>query len=48
MIDKAAQGEEWAVVMLRDTFDGKPKQQVDANVTGSLIATLVNGDDKLL
>lgn len=29
LLNKAAEGERWALEMLRDTMDGKPKQQVE-------------------
>ncbi len=29
LLDNAAAGERWALEMLRDTTDGKPKQQVE-------------------
>lgn len=28
-LDKAAEGERWALELVRDTLDGKPKQQVE-------------------
>ncbi len=28
LLNKAAEGERWALEMLRDTTDGKPKQQI--------------------
>ena len=35
LLDRAAEGEPWAVVVLRDTLDGKPRQQVDVSGDGS-------------
>lgn len=32
LLTKAANGEPWAVLMLRDTLDGKPMQQVEAKI----------------
>lgn len=32
VLTKAANGEVWAVYLLRDTLDGKPSQQIDAKV----------------
>ena len=29
LLDKVAEGERWALEFVRDTLDGKPKQQVD-------------------
>lgn len=31
LLDKAAEGERWALEMVRDTLDGKPKQQVEVS-----------------
>ncbi len=39
LLDAAAEGEGWALMMLRDTLDGKPKQQTE--VTGADGAPLV-------
>lgn len=39
LLDKAAEGESWAVQMLADRLDGKPKQQTE--VTGADGAPLV-------
>ena len=33
VLDEAAGGQEWAIVLLRDTLDGKPKQQTE--ITGA-------------
>lgn len=32
LLTKAANGEPWAVLLLRDTLDGKPMQQVESKV----------------
>ena len=31
VLDKAAEGERWALELARDTLDGKPKQQVEVS-----------------
>jgi len=36
LLDKVAEGERWALEFVRDTLDGKPKQQLD----------LANADDE--
>ena len=31
LLNKAEEGERWALELIRDTFDGKPKQQVEVS-----------------
>ena len=31
LLNKAQEGERWALELVRDTFDGKPKQQVEVS-----------------
>lgn len=38
VLTKAAKGEPWAVMLLRDTLDGKPMQQVEARVDAKVEA----------
>lgn len=38
LLTKAANGEPWAVLMLRDTLDGKPMQAVKAEVDVATVA----------
>lgn len=33
VLNAFAEGEQWAVTVVRDTFDGKPVQQVDATLS---------------
>ena len=39
LLDKASDGELMAINMVADRLDGKPKQAVDANLTGDLTIT---------
>ena len=47
LLDLAAAGESWAVQMLADRLDGKPKQSIDADVNlrglSSVLAEIGNG-----
>ena len=36
LLDLAASGEPWAVQHLADRLDGKPKQQIDAEINGQI------------
>lgn len=48
LLDLAAAGEAWAVKELADRMDGKPKQSVDATVSGNLaqILSSISGADE--
>lgn len=49
LLNAAAAGEEWAIKEVGDRFDGKPKQSIDAEVTGNLTVNVLrfaDGDEK--
>lgn len=48
ILNKASSGEEWAIVMLRDTLDGKPKQQTEITGEDGGPIYIKTGIDRLL
>lgn len=44
LLDKASEGEPWAIQMLADRLDGKPKQQVEGSGVMSLVVQLASAD----